>query len=115
MINLYEKNIQKQKEVIEELEKLRIADQAVIYSQKQHIHFLEEKISLLEKEKQGLTDTFDNRIRTKIPGKNFLQDLTIPPIITPQKMQPESTKEKTPRQCASEVKRAGITFVMAYP
>lgn len=56
MINLYEKNIQKQKEVIEELEKLRMADQAVIDSQKQQIHFLEEKISLLEKEKQALTD-----------------------------------------------------------
>ena len=51
MINLYEKNIQKQKEVIEELEKLRMADQAVIDSQKQQIHFLEEKTSLLEKEK----------------------------------------------------------------
>lgn len=56
MNNLYENNIQKQKEVIEELEKLHIADQALIDSQKQQIHFLKEKISLLEKEKQSLTD-----------------------------------------------------------
>ena len=56
MNNKYEKMIQIQEEMIAELEKLHAADQTIIESQKQQLHFLQEKISLLEKEKQDLID-----------------------------------------------------------
>ena len=54
MTNKYEKVIQKQKELIESLEEQHAADQVLIDAQKQQIHLLEEKNSLLEKEQQKL-------------------------------------------------------------
>ena len=56
MNNKFKKIIQKQGEVIAELEKLHTADQTIIDSQNQQIHFLQKKISFLEKEKQALVD-----------------------------------------------------------
>lgn len=56
MNNQYENIIQIQKEMIVELEKLHTADQTLIDSQQQQMHLLQEKISLLEKEKQDLMD-----------------------------------------------------------
>ena len=56
MTNQYEKVIQKQEELIAGLEEQHVADHVLIDAQKQQIHLLEEKISLLEKEQQALID-----------------------------------------------------------
>ena len=56
MDNRFEKIVQKQDGLIAALEKQHKMDQGLIDLQKEQIRVLQEKIDILEKEKQALTD-----------------------------------------------------------